>query len=83
MGLPKEGCISRAGKSFGMHRAKKWVGPEAFRSCVAFSMMELMSSEDENDLISSGEQREHNVEYIMLCSFAHLACRPFLARVLI
>ena len=37
-------------------------------------MMEVMSSEDEDDL-SSSEEGAHNVENIMLCSFAH-ACSP-------
>ena len=40
--------------------------------------MEGMSSEDEDHLFSSDEEGEHNVENIMLCSFAHHACSPLL-----
>ena len=36
-----------------------------------------LSTDGENDLLSSAEEGEHNVE-IMLCSFAHLACSPLL-----
>ena len=41
-------------------------------------MMEALSSEVEDNLISSDEEGEHNVENIMLCSFAHHACSPLL-----
>ena len=37
-----------------------------------------MSSDGEDDLLSSDEDGEHNVENIMLCSFAHHACSPLL-----
>ena len=41
-------------------------------------MMEAMSSEDEDDLFSSDEEAEHNVEDILLCSFARHARSPLL-----
>ena len=44
---------------------------------IAFGL-EGMSSDDENDLLSSDEEGEHNVENFMLCSFAHDACSPLM-----
>ena len=52
------------------------VKSKAFGSLCSLSMMEVMSSEDEDDLFSSDEGGEHNVENIMLSSFAHRASRP-------
>ena len=43
---------------------------------VAFGLMEGMSSDDVNDLFSSDEEGEHNVENFLLFSFAHPACSP-------
>ena len=40
--------------------------------------MEGTSSDDENDLLSSDEEGELNVENFMLCSFAHPTCSPLL-----
>ena len=37
-----------------------------------------MSSNDENDLLSSHKEGEHDVENTMLYSFAHHACSPLL-----
>ena len=48
----------------------------------ALGMMEGMSSDDEEDLFSSDEEGEHNVENILLCSFAQRACSPLLQRFL-
>ena len=45
---------------------------------VAFGLMEGMSWGAENDLPSSDEEGEHNVENFMLCSFAHHVCSPLL-----
>ena len=37
-----------------------------------------MSSAEEDCFFSSDEEGDHNVENIMLCSFAHHACGPLL-----
>ena len=41
-----------------------------------------MSSAEEDCFFSSDEEGDHNVENIMLCSFAHHACGPLLQGVL-
>ena len=41
-------------------------------------MMDGMCSDAEDDLLSSDEEGEHNVENFMVCSFAHHACSPLL-----
>ena len=48
----------------------------------AFGLMEGMSSDVENDLLSSDEEDKHNVENCVLCSCAHHACSPLLQRCL-
>ena len=41
-------------------------------------MIDVMSSGNEDDQLFSDDEGEHNVENIMLCSFAHHACSPLL-----
>ena len=38
----------------------------------------MYSTEEDCLFLSSDEEGEHNVENIMLCSFAHHACSPLL-----
>ena len=41
-------------------------------------MMEGRSSDEEDGHFSSDEEGQHNMDNIVLCSFAHLACSQFL-----
>ena len=49
-----------------------FLGHKRLARIFLFNMVEVVSEED--DLFSSDEKGEHNVEHIMLCSFAHHAC---------
>ena len=50
-------------------------GPWLICFCLRF---DGISSNAEDDLFSSGEDGEHNVDSFMRCSSAHHACSPFL-----
>ena len=58
-------------------RGNPFKGPDG-RIGKTIGMMQGMSSDAEDDLFSSDEEGEHNVENFMLCSLAHHACSPLL-----
>ena len=45
---------------------------------VALGLIGGMSSDDEKDIFSSDEEGEHNVENLLVFSFAHPACSPLM-----